>query len=354
MRTAIGLMSGTSFDGIDAALITTDGQQIQSISPHSHFEPYASDLKQRIRQAIAGKGNVPALEKEITLAHAEAVQHLLTKAGIAPQDVDVIGFHGQTIRHAPEQGVTVQLGDGALLASRTGIRVVFDFRSNDVRHGGQGAPLVPLYHQALVAGQILPVALVNIGGVANVTYIDTCHVLAMDTGPGNALLDDWIFRHTGKHYDESGQLAQAGAVDAQLLEQWLEDPYFLRKPPKSLDRNHFTLTDMETLSLEDGAATLAALTIHSIARSAVFFPDKPKAWYITGGGRHNRYLMQGLQKRIHQPVKPIEALGCDGDMLEAQAFAFLAVRTLLGLPLSLPTTTGVKEPVTGGRVAEVA
>jgi len=274
---------------------------------------------------------------------------LLDKAGITKADVDLIGFHGHTIDHRPQERMTWQIGDGALLAELTGIDVVNDFRSADVKEGGQGAPLVPLFHAALVKDNEKPVAVLNIGGVANVTYISENNIIAFDTGPGNAMLDDWVFQHNGKSYDEDGELSLEGNINEEALAKLVSNAYFEETPPKSLDRNHFSMDVVTALSLNDGAATLAAFTAESIALGAKFFPQEVKSWYVSGGGRHNKRIMSELSSRLSGDVHNIEDLGFDGDALEAQAFAYLAVRSIRKLPLSLPSTTGVKKSsVTGG------
>jgi anhydro-N-acetylmuramic acid kinase len=346
---AIGLMSGTSLDGIDAAIIDTDGIRIQSIGQHFSYQ-YEPELRDKIRSVINGAGNIEETERLITQQHADVIKNLLKKADISPEYIDVIGFHGQTIKHDPDNSITQQIGDGKLLAQLTGINVVNDFRSNDVESGGQGAPLVPLYHAALAQNADLPVAIVNIGGVGNVTWIGEGgeNLLAFDTGPGNALIDDWVLHHNGTNFDEGGKIAAKGKVDKRILDQLLAHPYFAKKSPKSLDRNTFVSDIISSLNLEDGAATLAAFTISSIANAVQHFPKAAKQWYITGGGRHNDFIMAGLGKEIGIPVRKIEDLGFNGDMLEAEAFGFLAVRSLYNLPLTLPSTTGVKHALTGG------
>ncbi len=274
--------------------------------------------------------------------------------------IDVIGFHGQTVLHRPDAGETIQIGDGRRLATRTGIAVVEQFRAADVGAGGQGAPFAPLYHAALARELAKPVAIVNIGGVANVTWIGPAEagserggeapVLAFDTGPGNALIDDWVAARQGLAMDEDGRLAAAGRVDEALLEILLAHPYFAATPPKSLDREDFAgaLDTLAPLAAADGAATLSALTARSIAAARAFMPAAPARWLICGGGRRNPVLLAQLADAVAAPVAAVETVGWRGDSLEAEAFAFLAVRSLKRLPLSLPTTTGVAKPLTGG------
>lgn len=348
MRWALGLMSGTSLDAIDAALVKTDGKTIGEFGP-SLALPLEQGLRDAILQVIGGKGDEAVTERAITLAHAEAVKALLRKAGLSPQQVAVVGFHGQTVDHRPEAGITRQLGDGGLLAEMTGIDVVADFRRRDVAAGGQGAPLVPLFHAALAQGVEKPVAFLNIGGIANITFVGSDGgILAFDTGPGNVLLNTWMERRTGSHRDEDGKTAAQGRVDEKALQALLSDSYFQKAPPKSLDRQHFSLAPVEHLSTEDGAATLTAFTASAVAAGLRFLPEEPKEWLACGGGRHNVSIIRALSTRMNREVKPVEDRNFDGDMLEAQAFAYLAVRSLKGLPLSLPTTTGAKRAVTGG------
>ncbi len=346
-------MSGTSCDGIDAALVETDGRAAVSCGTWLS-EPYDAAFQARLRAVLGGRGNVAAVELDLTERHAQAVRHLLSKNGMAPAQIDVIGFHGQTILHEPERRRTWQIGDGARLADLTGVDVVNDFRSADVAGGGQGAPLAPLFHAALAAALPRPVAVLNIGGVANVTWIGEHgidgEIIAFDTGPGNAMLDDWSLRHTGRPVDSGGALARGGRVDSGVLSTLLGSPYFARPAPKSLDRDAFDPAPLQHLSAADGAATLVAFTSAAAARAQDFFPRPARRWLICGGGRHNPAIMAALIERLATTVEPVEAVGWNGDALEAQAFAYLAVRALRGLPLSLPTTTGVPHPVTGGRL----
>ena len=354
---ALGLMSGTSCDGVDAALVETDGRAAISCGPWSS-EPYDAVFHDRLRSVLGGRGDIAAVERELTERHARAVGDLLARQGIVAGSVDLIGFHGQTILHEPERGRTWQIGDGPLLAGLTGIAVVNDFRSADVAAGGQGAPFVPLFHAALAAALPRPLAVLNIGGVANVTWIGEEGVegelIAFDTGPGNAMLNDWTLRHTGRPADIGGALAGSGRVDAGALSVLLDHPYFERVAPKSLDRDAFDAASLERLSAADGAATLVAFTATAVARARALFPRPVKRWLVAGGGRHNPTIMVALAERLDAPVAAVEAVGWDGDALEAQAFAYLAVRSLRGLPLSVPTTTGVSRPLTGGKLHPVS
>lgn len=370
--TAVGLMSGTSLDGVDAALLSTDGERITGFGPALTL-PYSPEFRSALR-ACLGQKPQPSWQATITALterHAEAVATLLARAGLAA--VDVIGFHGQTVWHDPEHRETIQIGEAQHLADRLQVAVVADFRTADVHAGGQGAPLVPLYHQALAREIEKPLAVVNLGGVANITWIGPGigpgigpridpkiglgigpaeELLAFDTGPGNALIDDWVRAATGAAFDADGRLARAGHADRARLDRWLEHPYFRRRPPKSLDRNAFAglLDELHGLTAADGAATLAAFTAVAIGRATAFLPLPPRRWLLGGGGRHNGVLAALIAQAVAAPVAPVEAVGWRGDALEAEAFAFLAVRTLRGLPLSLPTTTGVPAPQPGGRL----
>ena len=354
LRRAVGLMSGTSADGIDAALIDTDGEGEVIRGPARSF-PYTADFRRRLMAAFGGwrrTAEIDALEAELTRLHAEAVEELIDAAGIDPRTVDVVGLHGQTLAHDPAGGRTWQLGDGPLLARSLGLDVVHDFRSADMAAGGQGAPLAPAYHAALAADLPRPLAVVNIGGVANVTFLpERGEPLAFDTGPGNGPIDDWVAARAGLACDRDGALAAAGRINQSRINGWLGNSWFDRRPPKSLDRGDFAHLSVARMSLEDGAATLTAFTAWSIASAKEHLPTKPDLWLVTGGGRHNPTLMQMLADAACATVAPVEDLGWDGDAIEAQAFAYLAVRTLRGLPLTWPGTTGVAAPTTGGRVA---
>lgn len=353
---ALGLMSGTSLDGIDAALIKTDGEHIASFGP-SMTHPFEDAYRERLREAVHSRGDLLKMEHDLTLRHVTVVKELMTKAGLTKRDIRVIGFHGQTVSHRPAEQLTWQIGDGALLAEKTGIDVVCDFRSRDVAAGGEGAPLVPLYHAALARHMELPIAVLNLGGIANVTWIGRSErtggevtaldIIALDTGPGNVMLNEWAYKTTGMDCDRDGQMALAGKADMALISKMLDDSFFKKHPPKSLDRNHFSFDLVNSLSKEDGAATLTEFAAAAIERGAAYFPAPAVQWFVTGGGRHNPAIMQALRRRFLQ-VFPVESLGWAGDALEAQAFAFLAVRSLKRLALSLPTTTGAIRAVTGG------
>ncbi len=356
----IGMMSGTSLDGIDAAILDTDGEDIANPGP-ALARSYDAGTRATLHEALQVAAQAPAVgpvpreivkaEKLLTDAHADAVHALLREAGLRSSDVAYIGFHGQTVLHRPAERRTWQIGDGAVLAQATGIPVVNEFRLADVAAGGQGAPFVPLYHLVRAKGMERPLVVVNIGGVANVTYIGANgELIAFDTGPGNAALDDWALKHTGEAVDRDGKLARAGEVNETVLAAMLDHPAFLQPPPKSLDRFDFPMNAVEGLSGPNGAATLTAFTAAAIARAIEHLPERPRAWVICGGGRHNPVLMEQLRARLSGKVLTAEDAGWRGDFLEAEAFAYLAVRGVRRLPLSLPSTTGVPYPMTGGRL----
>lgn len=359
---ALGLMSGTSMDGIDVALLKTDGHHIIS-RDGAMTVPYKSELRRDLSRAIAEArdltdrnarpGDLARIEADITDAHAEAVAVFRARFGDAVSAIDVIGFHGQTVFHAPDRGITIQLGDGQRLANTTGIAVTYDLRANDVAAGGQGAPLAPAYHAALAASiDARPLVVLNIGGVANLTWIGESadDLVAFDTGPGNAYLDDWMAKSIGATRDEGGASAQAGAVDQRVVDFFLSDAYFAKPPPKSLDRNAFFWDMIDGLSVTDGAATLVAMTVQAIARGLDHVPSPPQQVIVCGGGRYNAATMAALDAAVACPVLSAEDAGIDGDAVEAEAWAFLATRALHGLPITYPGTTGVTHPLTGGVV----
>ncbi len=346
---ALGLISGTSADGVDAALIETDGERVLGTGL-ALTVPYPPALRRDLLALMgdperAADDGLAEIEAAVTGANLAAARLLLQRSG---QTAGVVGMHGQTVLHRPERRLTRQLGDGAALHAALGLPVVNRFRDADVASGGQGAPFVPLFHAALLHGEPGPVAVLNLGGVANVTYLNGEEIVAFDTGPASALLDDWMAQHTGLAFDEDGRTAARGRVDAAALGALLAHPYFGMAPPKSLDRNAFSAAPVEGLGLEDGAATLTAFSAHAVARSREHLRAPPRRWLVGGGGRHNTTLMRMLREVLGAPVDQVDTLGWDGDALEAQAFGFLAVRALGGLPLSLPGTTGVPHPMPGG------
>jgi len=362
---AIGLMSGTSMDGVDVALIETDGEASVTAGA-TGFLPYSDADRHVLRAALgdavhlddrqARPGSLAAAESMIMQRHVEAVEAFLSAHKTDRRSIDLVGFHGQTVLHRPEQRLTVQLGDGAALAQALRITVAYDFRAADVEAGGQGAPLVPVYHQALAAAAGLadPVVVINVGGVANLTFIQQgCDPAACDTGPGNALLDDLMLARTGSAMDSDGAAAASGRIDEAVLNALLSAPYFDKPLPKSLDRNDFSNVAAAGLSTEDAAATLTAFTAASIAKAFVHLPAPPKLAVICGGGTHNPVLMRELEHRLPCPVVSAASLGWSGDAVEAQAFAYLAVRRRKNLPITFPATTGVARPLEGGVIAEI-
>ena len=346
---AIGLMSGTSMDGIDAAVLETDGNSHLTVGPHASTR-YPQELRRRLLRLQANDVDIPGIEGEVTDLQSQAVLMLCARHNVQLSTIDVIGFHGQTIKHEPQKCRTWQLGDGQRMADTLGRVVVNNFRQNDMNHGGQGAPFAPAYHRAMIRSCALeePIAVLNIGGVSNVTLINAELLYACDCGPGNALIDDWVSDRCGVPYDDGGQIAAAGSVDERALEALLDSSFFQQSGPKSLDRNTFSMQPVVDLSPADGAATLSAFTAAAVAIEAQRLPCAPRQWVVAGGGRLNGYLLAQLRQRLPAPVRVAEELGWMGDAIEAQAFGYLAVRSILKLPLSWPGTTGVSEPVTGG------
>lgn len=351
----IGLMSGTSMDGVDAALIRTDGETVTEFGGCLTI-PYDEAFRERLRAILGltrGSDVISAVERDLTAFHCQAVRQLLAQENLAARDIQAIGFHGHTIAHDPAVRFTWQIGDGERLARETGIDVVYDFRTNDVAAGGEGAPLVPIFHKALADHLPKPVCFLNVGGVANVTFIGSDgELVAFDTGPGNALIDDFLLARTGHGVDLDGATAAHGRVNSGILGRLMDNAYFDRKPPKSLDRGSLSGEAVSLLSTEDGAATLTAFTVEAVYRGKYHLPEEVSQWLVCGGGRHNKTLMQRLRERLQADVVPVEDHGMDGDALEAQAFGFLAARTRRQLPITFPKTTGAPRPLTGGRLAK--
>ena len=362
---AIGLMSGTSLDGVDVALIETDGERIAGFGPVG-YRPYSDEEQALLRRALAEgvrltdrtarPGVLAEAEAFVTRVHAETVEAFLKAEQIDKADVTIVGFHGQTVLHKPAERLTVQIGDGAALARRLGIPVAYDFRAADVEQGGQGAPLVPVFHQALARDldRPHPIAVLNIGGVANVTWVDGGDPVACDTGPGNALIDDFMRARTGSPLDRDGDEASRGAIDEAFVDRVLAHAFFDLPCPKSLDRNAFAFANMglPDFTVANGAATLSALTAAAVARVVQRLPEPPRSWIVAGGGARNPTLMRLLAQRLAPaPVETADAVGWSSQSIEAQAFAYLAVRTQAGLPITFPLTTGVSQPMTGGVVA---
>ncbi|WP_288411641.1 anhydro-N-acetylmuramic acid kinase [uncultured Sphingomonas sp.] len=356
---AIGLMSGTSLDGIDAALIETDGEgEVRPVAfvgtPYSDEDRATLAAATELALLFDDPGEHPLIERAeelLTRTHAAAIAALLEKAGVEARGVDVIGYHGQTVAHRPDKGWTWQLGDGAALAAATGIDVVAELRVADVRAGGQGAPLLPIYHAARAAGMDKPVAVLNLGGVGNITFVgEGDELIAFDTGPANGLVDSWVEAESGARYDAGGVLAASGQVDEAVLTAMLDHPFFELPHPKSLDRHDFTIQPARGLSAADGAATLTAFTAACVAEAIDQLPARPKRLFVGGGGRHNPVMLRMIGERCGVTAEPSDVLGWDGDALEAEGFAYLAVRSLKGLPITFPGTTGVARPLTGGEL----
>ena len=363
MLTALGLMSGTSLDGVDVAMIETDGRRVSALGP-SGYRPYSEMERSLLRQALYEAADLPdrearpgclrEAERIVTSAHAEAVAAYTAQHRLRFDDIDIVGFHGQTVLHRPEKKLTVQIGDAQSLAKAIHIPVMYDFRAADVDAGGQGAPFVPVYHRALAQSLDWegPTVVVNIGGVANITYIDGDTLIACDTGPGNALLDDYMFRWLNQRFDTEGRTAALGKVDAAWINRALQMPFFSVPPPKSLDRNDFASLKLGDVPPEDGAATLTAFTAAAIARVVPLLPKEPQNWIVAGGGARNLTMLRMLRECLAPAtVRAADTLGWASDAIEAQAFGFLAARGLKGLPLSYPATTGVPFPMTGGMIA---
>lgn len=352
----IGLMSGTSVDGIDAALVKTDGTSLTCLQ-HASFE-----YKDATRDAVFSAYNNPekfiqqekaleTLSQAIAEDHAAAVKCLIENTN---EQVDLIGFHGQTLLHQPDIGYTLQLGDAALLARTTNIDTVFDFRRADIQAGGQGAPLAPIYHQALIqqAGLELPAAMLNIGGVANLSYWDGQQLIGFDTGPGNGLLDQYMRQHVNRPFDQNGQLASTGVVCQPIVNEFLANRYFAQLKPKSLDRSEFNAVLSNPVFLRlpaaDAMATLVALTVQSVRCAMDLFEQPVKQLVVCGGGQHNAFLLSELKSSVASQVKTADQLGLAGDHIEAELMALLAARFYYRLPSTFPMTTGVEKPCVAG------
>jgi len=365
---SVGLMTGTVLDGnIDVAMLKTNGEQVLEFGP-AVLATYETSVMDLLRQSLAQalewqfKGPEPTIfrdaEAALTEAQAEAVQQLVEQSGMSMCDIGVIGFHGQTVLHrrptVERSGCTRQLGDGQLMADTLKVPVAFDFRSADVAAGGQGAPLAPIYHAALMRRLELDSesAVLNLGGVANITWWDSHDgLVAFDTGPANAPLNDFVSKHGLGNMDRDGKLASRGVVDEDKLQALLMHPYLDEPYPKSLDRFDFSANMAEGYSVVDGAALLTAFTAAAVGLALDKLPSRPTQLVVCGGGRHNPVLMQELNKRANVEVVLSDAIGLRGDMVEAECFAFLGVRVLRALPISFPSTTGVRAPLIGGRVA---
>jgi anhydro-N-acetylmuramic acid kinase len=362
----LGYMTGTSLDACDMAILETDGEAIHAFGPAGErkLSEATRDLAlAATKAALAWPRGAPppavfeAAAAAVAREHFEAGSEFLAREGLSWSDLDLIGMHGQTVLHERpvegRPGRTVQLGDAAWLARAAEVPIAFDFRTADVAAGGQGAPLAPIYHAALIraAGLEAPVAALNLGGVANITLVGADGaLLAFDTGPANGMIDLWVQDNTPDRFDAEGRLAMAGTVDAAALAALLAHPYFQLPAPKSLDRYDFPMEPVRGLSLEDGAATLTAFTADAVRLALGALGETPRAVIACGGGRRNPALMAAIAGRIGVPLMSAEDVGWRGDAIEAEAFAYLAARTARGLPISFPGTTGVPAPMTGGRI----
>jgi anhydro-N-acetylmuramic acid kinase len=367
---AIGLMSGTSLDGIDCSLIETDGEGV--INPVADlYLPYTAKFQETLRRLLDDFSNWLEIERQLTDYHAECVNKIIAKAGIKPQDIDAIGFHGQTMYHNPQKAVTWQIGNPHQLAAATSVKVVGDFRRRDIAQGGTGAPLLPIFHQAITSKCDLPVAVLNIGGVSSITYIDNNQLIAFDPGPGNALINDAMFKYYNKTYDDKGKIAATGQVNKSIVAKLLEQPYFSAPLPKSLDRNELLkschpeldsgsnmreipkqVRDDGNLRPQDIVATLTSFTVDAIIKGIRLLPRSPKIIYVCGGGAKNDTIIHRLAAKLRQyygsKIMNIGALGLDPDFIESQGFAYLAVRYLKGLNSSFPSTTGAQQDSPAG------
>lgn len=353
----MGMMSGTSLDGVDAALLKTDGTEILEFG-ETAYRSYSKKERAVLRNGLGAWQGAPTVEpvsELVELAHVETAQKL--------PGAELLGFHGQTLAHDPRNGKTHQAGDGRVLSEALGCPVVWDFRSTDVEMGGEGAPLAPVFHFAAVkwAKISAPVAILNLGGVGNLTIIDPSYdkpeepgaLLAFDTGPANALINDLMVRETGKPFDKNGDLARSGKIQRKVLKRFRKDSYFARIPPKSLDRDTFAWLDdaVKGYPVASAAATLTEVSALALLMALEHCPVRPKKLYVTGGGRNNSFMMERISALTSIPATPIEDIGLDGDMLEAQAFAYLAARVYFGLPTSFPSTTGVATAIGGGQIS---
>lgn len=354
--TALGLMSGTSMDGVDAALVVTDGIDVFKFGKYLN-RPYDLEMRNDLK-SITGKNaqqdeqKVAEIEQKLTMFHVNVVQEIMELSGLSASDIDIIGFHGQTIYHSAEEHICTQIGNGDLLAKETGIDVINRFRNTDIANGGNGAPIMPSFYQSLARDVEKPFGIINIGGISTITWLgENGELVAYDAGPGNALIDDWVMKKHGMNMDFEGNLAAVGTPDEKIIAAILRRPWFQKAPPKTADRNQFSKRFMENLdglNVYDGAATLTCFTAVSIAEACKFLPRQPKRWVVCGGGAHNPTMMRFLKQRLESPVISSSELGWNGDYIEAQGLGYLAARSLFNLPISFPTTTGVEQPICGG------
>ncbi len=363
---SIGTMSGTSADGVDASIIISNGEKIYhfgDIYSHNYTAEQSTLIKSAygIDKRTASKPELELLEKvanTITTEHIIAIKKLLEKSGLTANQIDIISFHGQTIIHKPEEAYTLQIGNPQKIANELKINVVADLRQNDIKNGGQGAPLIPIHHKTLCYNLEKPTAIINIGGVANITYIENDNLIGFDTGTGNAMINDWVKKHYNIEYDKDGEIARSGTINKDILSQLLSHPYFKQPAPKSLDRNDFInhITPLiKNLSPQDGTATLTEFTTKSIALSIKQCPNTPKQILIVGGGAYNKYMVERINKltNINTVIKHND--GFNPTRVEADGFALLAIRHIHNLPITFNTTTGVKKRGSmGGKIYRYA
>ena len=358
---ALGLMSGTSMDGVDASIIQSDGNTTYKVIFNKYFQ-YNKDIFRKLtnlrdkinssRELNKMSAEIISLEKEITLFHAEISKKIILQSII---DIDFVGFHGQTIFHNIDEKMTKQIGDGNLLSQLIKKKVIYDFRQNDLKNGGEGAPLTPIFHKLLVEKLEeekkikTPVVILNIGGITNATFINTKYeITSLDVGPGNCLIDKWIRVNSEKNFDENGDVARSGKIDKFILEQSLDNYYNnIISEKKSLDISDFDISFARGLSLENGASTLTEFTAEILSKKI-----SSNNIYVCGGGRKNQFLIDSIQKKIKKKIQRIDTVGINGDFIESQAFGYLAIRSYLGLPISFPETTGCKESSTGGLIVK--
>ena len=351
IKTILGCMSGTSLDGIDLAVLTTNGDQ-QIDSGKNFYMPYTEEERDLISRAFMKRerdDTVIKAESVVTDAHIKAIKKFIEREQI---NFDLIGFHGQTITHDPVKHFTWQIGDAAALHQAFQKPVVYNFRADDVKVGGQGAPLLPIYHRALLqkACVTLPACILNIGGVSNITYISDDTLIAFDCGAGNALLDTVMKTYFQKPYDDNGAHAKTGIINRSCLDTLFADEFFQKPAPKSLDRNPWNLSCLTSLAPEDQLATLLQFTVQAIHKAIALLPHTPTEIFVAGGGRHNNYMMECLKNTLNIEIKSIDTLGFNGDFIEAEGFAYMAARRLYNLPITFPQTTGAPRPMTGGTI----
>ena len=355
---AIGLESDTAISGVDVALIQTDGVDI--FERKAEFSrPYSPTMRDAIAAVLGEKGQqdltyLRQVEEQVTQHHISAVKELLDMQDMSPRQIDVIGFSGHTVLNRPAQKLSIQIGDAQMMLDAFGIPVVNRFYQTDLASGGQGSPIFPVYYEALARPLEKPLVIFSIGGISSLTYVGANgELIAFDVGPGNVLIDKWMQQRLGAEMDFDGLWAAKGQVDERLLSKLMQHPAIIQNPPKALEREDFLplLTDVEGSSLADGAATLTALTCEALVQACEkYLPEKPIQYIVTGGGAYNPTMVKYLRQHLTAPVKTANEIGWNTMCLDAESFAFLAVRSLFGLPFTYPTTTGVEFPLSGGKI----